>query len=382
MNTLNVVRHLNTQRSADQHIKVVGLAADSSVDKVIKQAREFDVQAIALADPSSADLAKLALPQATVFAGPNACLQLVESVGASDIAAAVVGAAGLPATLSGVKQGATIGLANKETLVAAGSLVTPLVRKHKAQLIPVDSEHSAIFQCLQSSGSPGQVTNSVKHIKRIVLTASGGPFRTASKADMENVTVEQALNHPTWNMGPKVTIDSATMMNKALEIIEAHWLFGLPGDKIDVVIHPQSIVHSFVEFEDHSILAQLGSPDMKTPIQYALTYPDRAAGCSQALDWSKLTKLDFDSPDHKQFPALALAYDVINIGGTAGAVFNAANEAAVSAFLERRIRFGRIVELVAEALSAITPTPANTLDVIMEADQAARMYVNQRANRN
>ena len=226
------------------------------------------------------------------------------------------------------------------------------------------------------AGTPGSEVNA--DVKRIVLTASGGPFRTATKETIENATVEQALKHPTWNMGPKITIDSATLMNKALEIIEAHWLFDLPAEKIQVIVHPQSTVHSFVEFVDNSILAQLGPPDMKTPIQYALTYPHRPAGCSDALDWSKLTRLDFEAPDHDRFRSLKLAYDVIEAGGTAGAVFNAANEAAVAAFLERRVRFGRIVELVAEALSAIAPRPVDSLETVLEADRQARAFVAKR----
>jgi 1-deoxy-D-xylulose-5-phosphate reductoisomerase len=192
---------------------------------------------------------------------------------------------------------------------------------------------------------------------------------------MHNATVEQALKHPTWNMGPKITIDSATMMNKALEIVEAHWLFDLPGDRIDVIIHPQSVAHSFVEFQDNSVLAQLGPPDMKTPIQYALTWPDRPPGCSEAMDWSKLSTLVFEQPDHDKFRSLRLAYEVIEAGGTAGAVFNAANEAAVCAFLERRIRFGRITELVAEALSAVETRPIDSLQTVLEADREARAFV-------
>src|SRR5690606_12725775 len=204
---------------------------------------------------------------------------------------------------------------------------------------------------------------------------------TADKAVMANATVEEALRHPTWQMGPKITIDSATMMNKALEIIEAHWLFGLPGSKIDVIIHPQSVVHSFVEFTDHSVLAQLGPPDMRTPIQYALTYPDRPPGCSRMMDWSRLSSLTFEPPDFDRFPALKLAYDVIDAGGTAGAVLNAANEAAVEAFLSRQIRFGQIVELVTEALGAVQPRPLESLETALEADRQARAFVMQRIAR-
>jgi 1-deoxy-D-xylulose-5-phosphate reductoisomerase len=374
-NTLEVVAHLNAtaaQRCAAP-IQVVGLAAGTNVDKLAEQARSFHVSAIALADATREPALRAALdgaqPAVTIFTGPDASRRLVEEVPATDLTAAVVGSAGLPATLAAATRGMRIGLANKETLVAAGALVTPLVRRHHACLIPVDSEHSAIFQCL--AGQPHHA------VARIVLTASGGPFRRTDKAAIQNATVEQALKHPTWTMGRKVTIDSATMMNKALEIIEAHWLFDLPPEKIQVIIHPQSVAHSFVEFADHSVLAQLGPPDMRTPIQYALTWPDRPVGCSQAMDWSKLNKLEFEPPDLDRFPALGLAYDVIEAGGTAGAVFNAANEAAVAAFLERRIRLGRIVELVTQALSAIAPRPADDLQTILEADAQARNFVAQ-----
>jgi 1-deoxy-D-xylulose-5-phosphate reductoisomerase len=334
---------------------------------------------VAISDPALRDEVARELPGVTVFAGPDAPQQLVEQVEATDVAAAMVGAAGLPATIAAAQRGLRISLANKETLVAAGGLVKPLVQRHGARLIPVDSEHSAIFQCLQEHPR--------HEVKRIVLTASGGPFRTCTKQQIDNATVEAALNHPTWNMGPKITIDSATMMNKALEIIEAYWLFDLSpagsqtpaSEKIAVIVHPQSIVHSFVEFTDHSILAQLGPPDMRTPIQYALTYPSRAGGCSEAMDWSTLSKLTFEPPDPERFPALRLAYRVIemmrNGGQTAGAVLNAANEAAVAAFLEHRIRFGRIVELVERALETIDPSPIASLDDVLEADAAARRFV-------
>ncbi len=393
VNTLQVVAHLRATGAAA--IDVVGLAAGRNASKLIEQARQFNVPAVAVADASQADEVRAALGPVTVYGGPDAALELVESAAgetATDTVAAVVGSAGLPATLAAAQRGHTIGLANKETLVAAGALITPMVRQHNARLIPVDSEHSAIFQCLHS-GAGRQVSgsgpmhparpdtrNPAYPIKRIVLTASGGPFRTADRATMQNATVEQAMQHPTWQMGPKITIDSATMMNKALEIVEAHWLFGLPAEKIEVIIHPQSMVHSFVEFADHSILAQMGPPDMRMPIQYALTYPNRSAGCSRALDWSKLRRLDFEPPDHDRFRSLKLAYEVIEAGGTAGAVFNAANEAAVAAFLDRKIRFGRIVELVAEALSAIEPRPVESLETVMAADHEARQFVTTRIN--
>ncbi len=375
VNTLKVVEHLNAARPNGQpQVKIVGLAAGRSVKQLVEQAKRFNAPAVAISDPDQAKALKQALPKARICVGPDAALELAEHCDATDIAAAIVGSAGLPATLTAIRKGMTIGLANKETLVAAGPLVTPLLAKHNAKVIPVDSEHSAIFQCLagQTGGKTGDA------VKRIVLTASGGPFRTADKQAMYNATVEQALNHPTWNMGPKITVDSATMMNKALEIIEAHWLFGLPPEKIDVIIHPQSIVHSFVEFADNSVLAQMGPPDMKTPIQYALMYPDRPQGCSRAMDWTTLSTLEFEQPDHDKFRSLKLAYRVIEAGGTSGAIFNAANEAAVAAFLDRKVSLGRIVELVAEALERIEPMPADSLESVLEADRQARAFVTER----
>jgi 1-deoxy-D-xylulose-5-phosphate reductoisomerase len=359
--TLDCLAHLGDA------YQVVGLAAGSRAEQIIEQARQFGVTNLALADEKAAEQVQAALPEARVFAGADAARQMTKTVDAEMLITAVVGAAGLPATLVGIERGMTIGLANKETLVAAGELVMPLARKHDIPLLPIDSEHSAIFQCLQGSEHG--------HVKRIVLTASGGPFRDATKQEIEAATVDEALNHPTWNMGPKITIDSATMMNKALEIIEAHWLFDLSAEQIDVIIHPQSIAHSFVEFDDHSILAQMGTPDMRTPIQYALTYPGRVDGCSKPLDWTAMTKLDFAQPDHDRFPSLGLAYRAIRSGGTAGAVLNAANEAAVAAFLGRRIRFVQIVQLVEQAMDAIAPAPVTSLDAVQEADRAARHFV-------
>jgi len=399
VNTLNVVRHL------PGCFEVVGLAAGANGQLLAEQASEFGVQHVAAADPQAADDLIGRLPHVTVFSGPGACLQLVEQVEADLLVGAVVGAAGLPATLHAIERGMTIALANKETLVAAGELVVPLARKHGVELLPIDSEHSAIFQCLrgserheatearrheqEASADPGSGSSAphasapsrlraYPHVKRIVLTASGGPFRTRSQTEIENATVAEALNHPTWNMGRKITIDSATMMNKALEIIEAHWLFGLTAEQIDVIIHPQSIAHSFVEFDDHSILAQLGTPDMRTPIQYALTWPQRAAGCSEPLDWSALRNLHFEPADFRRFPALDLAYRVIRTGGTSGAVLNAANEAAVQAFLEEKIRFGRITDLVAEALDSIESEPVRDMAAVQRADERARAFVADR----
>ncbi len=407
VNTLAVVEHLRRISGGSgggaTDVQVVGLAAGRSAKRLIEQARQHRVRHVAVTDLAAAEQVKSALPGVAVFSGPDAPRKLVQEVEATDLAAAIVGAAGLAAVLEAAQRGMRISLANKETLVAAGGLVKPLVQKHGAELIPVDSEHSAIFQCLAERSGIGYRVSGIgqgidaesstrnpnpdtryptfdtRNVRRLVLTASGGPFRSASKEVMDSATVEQALNHPTWSMGPKITIDSASMMNKALEIIEAHWLFDMPSEKIAVIVHPQSIVHSFVEFADHSILAQLGPPDMRTPIQYALTYPQRASGCSEAMDWPTLSKLTFEPPDGERFPALGLAYRAIEAmqqgGSTAGAVLNAANEAAVAAFLERRIRFGRIVELTRQAMEAIEPGPIRDLDDVMAADAAARRFV-------
>lgn len=390
LNTLEVVENLGPG------YQVVGLAAGRNADVLVEQTRRLGVEHIAVADEGAATTVRGQLPGAEVHAGPDAALQLVEAVDADVLVGAIVGAAGLPATLRAIDKGMTIALANKETLVAAGELVVPRARAHGVSLLPIDSEHSAVFQCLQGSDErpatsdeangdradtpdgPSLIAHCYPRLKRIILTASGGPFRNASKGEIDNATVEQALNHPTWNMGRKITIDSATMMNKALEIIEAHWLFGLDAGQIEVIIHPQSIAHSFVEFVDHSILAQLGTPDMRTPIQYALTWPDRPVGCSEPLDWSQLRQLDFQPADLERFPALGLAYRVIERGGTSGAVLNAANEVAVEAFLDQRIRFGRITDLVGAALDAIEPTPVTDLQTVLDADAAARAYVRSR----
>ncbi len=375
VNTLSVVEHLNQGSGAGgqgPEFEVVGLAAGKGAATLVEQARKFRVPAVAISDETFGAQVRSELPGVRVHVGRDAALRLVEEAHCTDVSAAIVGYAGLEATLAAIRKGCRVGLANKETLVAAGALVSPLVRRHRATLIPVDSEHSAIFQCLSGHDHAA--------IKRIVLTASGGPFRNTPLDEMRSASVEQALKHPTWNMGRKISIDSATMMNKALEIIEAHWLFDLPPEKIAVIVHPQSVAHSFVEFLDNSVLAQLGPPDMKTPIQYALTYPRRPQGCSDAMDWGKLRTLEFHDPDPRKFPGLKLAYEVIEAGGTSGAVFNAANETAVDAFLHRRIRFGEISDLVSEALSALPPVPADTLETIAHADAQARQFVRQRVD--
>lgn len=368
VNTLSVVDHLSRNGTP---IEVVGLAVRSSTKALLEQAKRFNVKRLAVADPVSAAKLREALPDAEVFDGSDAAFQLIKQVDCTDVAAAIVGIAGLLPTVAAVELGRRVHLSNKETLVAAGEFITRKAAESGAALLPVDSEHSAIFQCLASVHEQPRS----KAIRRLVLTASGGAFRDRPLEDIPNATPDDALKHPTWDMGPKVTIDSATMMNKGLEMIEAHWLFGVAPEKIQPLIHPQSLVHSFVELVDGSVLAQMGPPDMRSPIQTALTWPDRVAGCGDKLDWSRLSDLNFYPPDPARYPAIELCYKALRLGGTAPAILNAANEAAVQAFLERKIPFGRIVELVATALDTIKPQSADTLTTILDADQAARACV-------
>ena len=340
VSTLDVVAHLG------RPYRVGALAAARSWRKLARQALATKPAIVVLGQPdSSADIDSLkrALKgsRIRVRSGPEAIEDIAQSPDVDIVAASVVGAAGLKPVLAAAAAGKWIALSNKEALVVAGSLVMPLVQKHNARLLPVDSEHSAIFQALRSGET--------KEIRKIILTASGGPFRTWPVVKRDNATVEEALNHPNWQMGPKITIDSATLMNKALEIIEAHWLFGLPADRIEVLIHPQSIIHSMIEFVDGSIIAQLGTPDMRTAIQYALTHPNRYNGCSHRVDWSKLKEMTFEQPEDR-FPALELGFEVVRRGGTAGAVVNAANEVANELFREGKIPFGQIVNRTVRVL--------------------------------
>jgi 1-deoxy-D-xylulose-5-phosphate reductoisomerase len=302
-----------------------------------------------------------------VLSGEEGLREVVSREDVDVVISSLVGFAGLKPTLWGLEAGKRIALANKETLVVGGELIMNLVRARGLELLPVDSEHSAILQCLQGE--------EIGSVKRLLLTASGGPFLNVPKSSFDSLTPEQALNHPTWSMGNKITIDSATLMNKGLEVIEAHWLFGLPADRIDVVIHPQSIVHSMVEFADGSVKAQLGAPDMKLPIQYALTFPERPASMYTRLDISALSTLTFHEPDLEKFRCLALAYEALSAGGTAPAVLNAANEVAVGLFLERRIPFSAIPVLLEEALGAHHVRREATLEDLVEVDRETREFV-------
>lgn len=365
--TLEVIDHL--RQVGGRNYRVVGLAAGRNAALLAEQAARYGVEHVALADIRAAPGAA-ALPTGALR-GPDAALRLIEAIARPGdmVMAAMVGSAGLAPTLAAIERGCHVALANKETLVAAGALVMPAVARAGVRLLPVDSEHSALWQCMRA-GEPRQV-------RRVVLTASGGPFRTWDAERTANATPQQALNHPTWNMGPKITIDSASLMNKGLELIEAHWLFDLPAEKIEAIVHPESIVHSFVEFVDGSVVAQLGAPSMKLPIQYALDLEHRAPGCCPVLDWQALSRLDFQPVDHARFPAIGLAHRVIRTGGTSGAILNGANEAAVEAFMAGRIPFGLIGTLVAEALDAIPVRPADDLATVLAADAQARAFVAQ-----
>ncbi len=349
--------------------QVVALSARRNVELLADQVRQYRPRCVAVADAGCAGRLRDLLGglETQVLAGPQGLTELARCDEVDTVLTAIVGAAGLPSALAAAECGKRLTIANKEPLVVAGELLTQIAQSNNCTLLPIDSEHSAVFQAIQA-GSVGEV-------RRILLTGSGGPFRWASRKALEEVTVEQALSHPVWRMGPKITIDSATMMNKALEIIEARWLFGVPVEKIEVLIHPESIVHSLVEFVDGSVVAQLGRPDMCLPIQYALTYPKRVAGISQPLRLEEIGQLHFERPQPQTFRALALAYEVAQTGGTAPAVFNAANEAAVEAFLAGRIRFVQIVELIERALQKHDVRHGVGLDGLLEADAWARREV-------
>jgi len=348
-------------------LTLAGVTAHNRWQPLAEQCHRFEPRWAVVSDEggrSSVD--RDAFPHGTDLQfGPEAVERLAAHPEVDTVVCGIVGAAGLRGAWAAIESGKRVAIANKETLVVAGPLVMQLASKTGAELIPVDSEHSAIFQCLQSGRRAD--------VKRIILTASGGPFRGWSKQRLETeVTVERALAHPTWQMGPKITVDSATMMNKALEIIEARWLFGLEADQISVVVHPQSIVHSMVEFVDGSVIAQLSPPDMKLPIQYALTYPDRWHGVSPRMDWTQSSHLDFLAPDLDAFPALQLGFEVARRGGASGAVLNAANEVAVERFLDGRLKFTDIPRACREILNAHNDDPRPTLGELLRQDAWAR----------
>ncbi len=365
-NTLRVIDALGPA------YQVVALSAHTKVELLAEQAKRYKPKVIAIAN---ADCEKQLRDlvgdlDVEISAGPESLTKLAQLDDADIVLTAIVGVAGLPAVLAAAKKGKRLAIANKEPLVVAGELLTRTAEENGCTILPVDSEHSAIFQAMQAGPR--------EQVSKIILTGSGGPFRKASIEDIENVTLKQALVHPVWNMGPKITIDSATMMNKALEVIEAHWLFDMPVEKIEVLIHPESIVHSLVEFVDGSVIAQLGTPDMCLPIQYALTYPQRVAGISKHLRLDEMGKLTFEKPNVKTFRALSLGYEVARNGGTAAAVFNAANEAAVEEFLAGRIKFVSIAELVEHCLNKHNIKHTASLEELLEADAWARKEVKQK----
>ena len=353
---------LDVVRAEPDRYEIVALGVGSSADTVIAQAREFHPQVVAVTDPAKRADVAAALPGVEVVADLPALGEPADVV-----LNAVVGFAGLPVTLATLAAGKRLALANKESLIAAGPVVQPLRSTPGAELVPVDSEHCAVHQCLRSSGRP------VEELARIVLTASGGPFRGRGADSLADVSVADALAHPTWTMGPKITVDSSTLMNKGLEVIEAHELFGAPYDQIEVVVHPQSVVHSMVEFTDGATIAQLSLPDMRLPIGYALAYPDRIATPYGRIDWAQLARLDFEPPDTSTFRCLALAYEAGRVGGSAPAWLSAANEVAVEAFLAGRITWPAIADTVDAVLQG-HPGDPRTLgaDDIIAADAAAR----------
>ena len=362
-NALDVVAYL------PDRLDVIGLSAHSRVDLLLEQAIKYRPRWIAVTDPAARrGIDPAALPAGCeLLTGPAVLARKVAEPEVDVVLSAIVGAAGLESTWAALEAGKTIAVANKETLVMAGPLVTELAAKRGGRLLPVDSEHSAVFQALQGAAADA--------VERIVLTGSGGPFRGRSRADLQKVTPAEALQHPTWKMGPKITVDSATLMNKALEVIEARWLFDLPPERIDVIIHPESVIHSFVEFKDGSVLAQLSPPDMRLPIQYALTYPDRVPGPSRRLAWRELAGWHFEQPDHETFPSLQLGYEVARRGGTCGAVLNAANEAAVERFLAGELDFLDIPRVCRAALDAHNFSPTPTLAELSVCDRWARQEV-------
>lgn len=362
INTLNVIRNF------PEEFEITALTINTKIDLLEPQIHEFKPKAVVVKDEKLGhELERRINGKCQVLVGEQGLIDAAANLDYDIFVGAMVGFCGLAPTLEAIKRGKTITLANKETLVVAGELVTNLCSKHKAKLLPIDSEHSAIFQCLEGEEK--------SRVEKIILTASGGPFLNKSKEALASVTVKEALNHPNWKMGNKITIDSASMMNKGLEIIEARWLFGVPKEKISVLIHPQSIIHSMVQFVDGSIKAQLGLPDMKLPIQYALTYPRRLSNENPRTDLAKIGSLTFFSPDMEKFECLGLAYQALNEGGTAPCILNAANEIAVDKFLKGMIKFSNIPKLIYKALEKIENHKEPDIYTIFNCDKETREYV-------
>jgi len=361
--TLEVVRRFPDRFAVDV------LTCGRNVDLLIEQATEFRPAVAVVRDSDDVAYVRSALQPlgVEVFAGSRYLVEAVARESVDVVVAAMVGFAGLAPVLRAAELGKTIALANKEALVVAGQLLSAVIEESGAVWIPIDSEHSAIFQCLEGE--------SVESVGKLILTASGGPFRDRPFSTFGSITRDEALAHPNWSMGNKITIDSATMMNKGLELIEAHWLFGLDASKIDIVVHPQSIIHSMIEFVDGSVKAQLSQPDMRLPIQYALTYPERLDCALGRIDWGEVLRLDFEPPDLVKFPCIRLAYEAARAGGAAPAVLNAANEVAVSLFLEGRISFAAIPSLIEDALAGISNHSCDSLETLRLVDAKTRDYV-------
>jgi 1-deoxy-D-xylulose-5-phosphate reductoisomerase len=354
--------------------RVVAITAHSQVDELAQLSLRHDADFAAIADKSRVaelrDRLRAIGSRTEVLAGPEGLVEAASLDSVDTVMAAIVGAAGLAPTLAAARAGKRLLLANKEALVMAGPIFMGIVKKHNVILLPIDSEHNAIFQCLPSLY--GGVRNDSMGIRRILLTGSGGPFRGRDPSDLANVTPDEACAHPTWAMGRKISIDSATMMNKGLEIIEAHWLFGVPAEAIQVIIHPQSVVHSMVEYVDGSVIAQLGNPDMRTPIAQALAYPERIDAGVEPFNLLNVGSLSFEAPDFKRFPALGLAYEALEEGGSAPAILNAANEVAVAAFLRREIPFLDVIDIVAETMQLVPVTALTDLNDVITADLLGR----------
>lgn len=362
INCLNVISNLKDE------FKVTGLTVNSNTDLLLEQINSFKPEVVAVKDEQCAKNIAGKIPKnCNLLVGEDGLVKAAVEAEYDIFMGAMVGFAGLAPTIEAVKRGKRIALANKETLVVAGEIVTDLCRANGSEIIPVDSEHSAIYQCL--------VGENLNEVEKLILTASGGPFREKDKSFFESATVDEALNHPNWKMGNKITIDSATMMNKGLEVIEAHWLFGLPADKIEIVIHPQSIIHSMVQFVDGSMKAQMGLPDMKLPIQYALTFPERMRNQFERTNLSSISSLTFYEPDFCKFECLKLAFDALKSGGTAACILNAANEVAVGKFLHKEIKFSHISLLIKKALDKIENKLSPDLKTIFECDRVTREFV-------
>ena len=361
-NTLKVVEHLGDFR-------VVALGAGENFEKLAEQIEQFQPEIVAVKDENCAEellrrISDFRFQIPKIVVGEQGLIDVATHEQAEMVVSATVGAVGFVPTLRALEAGKRVALANKETLVMAGELMTKAARENKAEILPVDSEHNALHQCLRGETR--------REVKRLILTASGGPFRTKSNDEIENATREEALNHPTWNMGDKITIDCATLMNKGLEVIEASWLFDFPADEIGVVVHPQSVVHSMIEMVDGSIIAQLGVTDMRHAIQYALTFPERKTGELAPFDFTRISQLTFEEPDFERFPCLALAYKALKIGGTMPATLNAANEIAVQAFLDDKIRLSEIPKIIKSVTDEHETQQVADLETVLSADRAAR----------